>query len=115
MPSSTPYDVGAVVLVRIRFSDGTASKKRPAVIVSVPAYHASRADAVIVALTTQMRSNYFGDYDLVDWATAGLPLPSRAKGVIQTIERQAIERKFGKLSVRDLERVQDSVRQILGL
>ena len=115
MPSSTGYDPGTVVAVRIRFSDGEGVKRRPAVIMSGDDYHASRADAVVVALTTNMRGSYFGDCDLTDWQSAGLPRPSKAKGVIHTIEHAMIEREYGKLAASDLARVKDSIRRILEL
>jgi hypothetical protein len=78
-------------------------------------YHASRADAVVVALTTNMRGSYFGDCDLIDWQSAGLPRPSKAKGVIQTVEQATIERQYGKLAAPDFARVKDSIRRILEL
>ncbi|TAK67174.1 MAG: type II toxin-antitoxin system PemK/MazF family toxin [Dehalococcoidia bacterium] len=115
MPSSTTYEAGDVVLVWFRFSGGKGAKKRPAVILSVDPYHRSRADTIIIALTTKMQNAYFGDYDLLDWQAAGLPSPSRSKGVIQTIERATIERVFGQLSARDMAALRDSVRLILGL
>ncbi|MHB8375344.1 MAG: type II toxin-antitoxin system PemK/MazF family toxin [Dehalococcoidia bacterium] len=101
--------------MRIRFSGGVGYKTRPAVILSGAAYHASRADAVVVALTTKMQHAYFGDYDLIDWQHAGLPKPSRAKGVIQTIERVTIAGQYGSLSASDLDNLKECIRQILGL
>jgi mRNA interferase MazF len=115
MTSSTTYSPGSVVMVRVTFTRGTETKKRPAVILSVGGYHNSRADAVMMALSTQMSSTYFGDYPLRDWQTAGLPKPTKARGVIQTIERSTIEQDIGSLSGRDLGQVQASVRKIMGL
>ncbi len=115
MPSSTPCEPGDVVLVWFRFTSNEGAKKRPAVVLSTVPYHRSRADTIIIALTTQMKSAYFGDYDLMDWQSAGLPAPSRSKGVIQTIERASIERQFGRLTSRDFDAVQNTVRLILGL
>lgn len=68
---------------------------------------------MIVPLTSQMRASYFGDYDLVDWAAAGLPKVSRAKGVLETFERAMIEKTYGALSTRDLAGIKGSVRRIL--
>ena len=112
---SMPCDRGDVVIVRIRFTDGEGTKKRPAVIVSGEDYHESRSDAVMVALSTQRAVPYFGDCDLLEWRQAGLPQPTKAKGVIQTIDRSTIETRLGALSSGDYARVQDSIRGILGL
>jgi mRNA interferase MazF len=106
---------GDVVLVPFKFADNDQVKARPAVIVSAPAFHTSRADAVMLALTTQKGRNYFGDCSIVDWKTAGLPKESTAKGVIRTIERSLIQNRLGSLTANDLQRVQNSLRAILDL
>lgn len=114
MPSSIPSDPGTVVLVRIRFSNDSGTKRRPAVIVSVPEYHRAHADAIVVPLTTNPQP-HFGDCKLGDWQAAGLPRPSTAKAFVQTVERSTFERALGSLSQRDLAGVQASIRTVLGL
>ncbi len=112
---STVCEPGAVVLVLFRFADGQAAKKRPAAILTGDAYHNSRMDAVMIALTTNLTDHYVGDCDLLDWQQAGLPQPTKSKGVIQTIERRMIDKRLGTLTSADLQRVKDSLRSILGL
>ena len=51
-----PYEFGDIVLVRFPFTNQTASKQRPAVVVSNQAYNASRPDVVIMAVTSQIHS-----------------------------------------------------------
>jgi mRNA interferase MazF len=46
MPNTTAYSFGNVVLVPFPFTDQTASKKRPAVVVSADAYHQRRPDVI---------------------------------------------------------------------
>ena len=114
-PFSTICEPGAVVLVPFKFAGRHGVKPRPAVILSVDEYHRSRIDAVMMALTTNMDDHYFGDCDLQDWASANLPKPTKAKGVIQTIEQKLIRRRFGTLSPDDFTRVRDSLREIMGI
>jgi len=102
-------------MVRIRFTAGGETKKRPAVVLTSEDYHNSRADAVVVAVSCQVGTSYYGDYVLSDWKAAGLPKPSKAKGVIQTIERSAIEITFGELSEQDFNQLKTCVRSMLGL
>ena len=113
--SSTLYNPGSVVMVRIRFTAGDKTKRRPAVILTGDDYHASRADAIVVALSAQLANSYYGDYVLSDWRAAGLPEPSKAKGIIQTIDRTTIERTFGTLSPRDFRNLKEGIRSMLGL
>lgn len=112
---SSTYEPGSVVAVNYQYTSGIGSKRRPAIVMSCSAYHASKADAVVIPLTTQTIQDYFGDYDLLDWAAAGLLQKSRAKGVIETIERRLIERVIGKLSHRDLDGIKTSIRRIMEL
>jgi len=115
MPSLITCNPGDVVLVRFRFSDSVDTKRRPAVILSCKEYHESRDDAVMCALTTKTDQTYFGDYELRDWSEASLPKPTKCKGVIQTIERNTIERRIGQLSEHDLNGLKESMKQVLGL
>ncbi len=46
---------GDIVLVPFPFSDQTAIKRRPAVVISSPAYNLARPDVVIMAITSQLR------------------------------------------------------------
>ncbi|MBN2456548.1 MAG: type II toxin-antitoxin system PemK/MazF family toxin [Sedimentisphaerales bacterium] len=113
--SSTNYKPGNVIIVRIRFTIGNITKRRPAVILTGTDYHNSRADAIVIALSTQVGNSYYGDYILKDWQTAGLPQPTKAKGVVETIDRTTIEQTLGNLSNNDFKNLKDCVRSILEL
>lgn len=112
--SSTSYTPGQIVLVEFVFTTLDRAKVRPAIILTGDEYHARRADAMMQPLTTSGRL-IDGDYDLEDWTSAGLPRPSRAKGVIQTIHRQFIARSLGHLSQRDFEQIRQRLCAILRL
>ncbi len=112
---STICEPWAVVLVRFRFTDGSDVKQRPAVIVSNRAYHASRADTIMLGLSTRISPTYFGDVDILDWMQAGLTRPTKAKGTLQTIERGTVVKRLGTLSAQDMQRVQQSIKDVLAL
>lgn len=113
--STIQFEPGAVVRVHITFTDGQAAKRRPAVVLTNDDYHSSRADTIVLAVSSQTAAAYHGDCQLVDWKSAGLILPSKAKGVIETIDRSSIDHQYGVLSNSDLARVKQSLRLILGL
>jgi len=48
-----PFDFGDIVLVPFPFTSQTASKKRPAVVVSGGTYNQTRPDVVVMAVTSQ--------------------------------------------------------------
>ena len=100
----------------MKFTDGSGSKPRPAVVVSSSQYHSVRQDAVIVALTSQTDGReYFGHCEIQAWEAAGLKCSTVAKGVIATVQRTAIRRELGTLAENDYDRVKDSLRSILAL
>jgi len=101
--------------VRVRFSDDSGAKKRPAVVVSVAAVHETRADALTMPLTTRIDTIRYGDHVLSAWQEAGLPRPSMVKGVVETVDRSSFESTLGHLPDSELAQVEDCLRAILGL
>ncbi len=53
-----PFEFGDIVLVPFPFTSQTASKKRPAVVVSSRAYNAAKPDVVLMAVTSQLRVKF---------------------------------------------------------
>ncbi len=115
MPNTTSYRFGEIVLVPFPFTDQTATKKRPAVVVSSDAYNNVRPDVIVMAVTGQL-SGYprIGEVAISDWKAAGLVKPSTIKPILTTIEKSLAIRLLGKLGQRDLSALQDTLRLILG-
>ncbi len=81
------YEFGAIVLVPFPFTDPSASKRRPAVVVSNGAYNAGKPHIVVMAVISQLRpSPALGEVWLSQWQQAGLLKPSAIKPVFATIE-----------------------------
>jgi mRNA interferase MazF len=110
-----PFEFGDVVLVPFPFTSQTASKQRPAVIVSSLAYNGVKPDIVLMAITSQLRPNpALGDVWLRSWQAAGLVKPSAVKPVFATLERTLVIRQLGALSASDQTAVKNAIGQILG-
>jgi hypothetical protein len=76
------YQFGDVLLVPFPFTDQSASKQRPGVIVSSATYHRARRDLVLMPITSQLRgSGAFGEVMVQDWQAAKLLKPSAIKPV----------------------------------
>ncbi len=115
MPPTMRYSFGDIVLVPFPFTDQSASKKRPAVVVSSNAYHQARPDLVIMAVTSQLRpSAHFGEVMVQDWKAAGLLKPSAIKPVITTIEQSLVIRAMGKLAQSDEAALRRAITSIFG-
>ena len=106
------YSRNDILLVQYPFSDLSAAKVRPAVIVSVS--HPSR-DSFIVPLTSRLRDLMPGEFGLRDWKEAGLNVPTAVKRGIYTVHPDLMIKRVGRLSSRDAEDLQNSLRGWLGL
>ena len=88
---------GEVVVVD--FPGATGIKRRPAVVLSSDPYHSSRPDVILGLITSQVTGSIGPtDYALVDWAAAGLRLPSLFRSFLVTLPRTAVHQVAGHLS-----------------
>ncbi|MBC8456477.1 MAG: type II toxin-antitoxin system PemK/MazF family toxin [Deltaproteobacteria bacterium] len=106
---------GDVVLVEVVFSEGSGTKKRPALIISTDDYNESRQEVIIVAITSNVKRILYGDTKIQNWKDTGLIYPSLVTGIIQTIKSNMITYKLGTLSKQDLKRVQANLKKTLKL
>ena len=96
---------GDVVVLEVIFSNGSGTKKRPALVISSDDYHAGRSEIIIAAITSNIKRVLTGDSPIENWKKAGLLYPSIVTGVIQTVKRNMIIRKLGRLSESDYKKV----------
>jgi mRNA interferase MazF len=110
-----PYDFGDIVLVPFPFTSQTASKKRPAVVVSRRAYNQTKPDVVLMAVTSQLRpSPALGEVWLGQWQAAGLLKPSAVKPVFATLEQSLVLGQLGTLGTADQTALRQAIGQIIG-
>ncbi|MCI0428716.1 MAG: type II toxin-antitoxin system PemK/MazF family toxin [Nitrospiraceae bacterium] len=111
----TGYEFGDLVLVPFPFTDQSAIKRRPAVVVSSPAYHRARPDLLIMAVTSQQPSTLsVGEVQVQDWRGAGLLKPSVIKPVLTTIDPALVLKKLGRLTSTDQAALRQALTTILG-
>lgn len=114
MPT-TPFEFGDIVLVPFPFTDQTASKRRPAVIVSSRNYNSTRPDIVVMAVTGQVRqSPALGEVWIGQWQDAGLLKPSAIKPVFATLEQALVIRRLGVLNAEDRAALRKAIDVVLG-
>jgi mRNA interferase MazF len=110
-----PYSFGDVIVVPFPFTDQSATKKRPAVVVSSAAYHRERPDLILMAVTSQLRpSPTVGEVAIVHWQAAGLLKPSVIKPLLTTIEARLVLRQLGRLHADDLAALRQVLAAVLG-
>jgi mRNA interferase MazF len=115
MPPTTSYSFGDIILVPFPFTDQSATKRRPAVVVSSAKYHEERADVIIMAVTSQSRSfETWGEVMIKDWKDAGLLKASVVKPVITTIEASLVVRRLGRLGPGTTQQLRQAIDALLG-
>jgi mRNA interferase MazF len=111
----TTYEFGDIVLVPFPFTDQSASKQRPAVVVSSAAYQRERLDLILMAVTSQVRgAGHFGEVEVRAWQQAGLLKPSVIKPVVATAEKRLVRTKLGQLGTSDAASLRSALAVILG-
>jgi mRNA interferase MazF len=110
-----PYRFGDVIVVPFPFTDQTATKKRPAVVISSDAYHRERPDIILMAITSQARvAPAVGETGVTRWQAAGLLKPSVIKPVLTTIEARLVLRQLGHLLPDDQAALRAALAAIVG-
>lgn len=110
------YQRGDVVLIPFPYTDLSASKTRPAIVVSSDLYHAERTELLLAYVSSQVSHfNSKIDYLLNDWAAAGLLKPSFVRPKIAAVEPTLIVYRAGALSRQDLAGIDRCLRRAMGL
>src|SRR5438046_1355230 len=97
-----PFEFGSVVLVPFPFTSQTASKKRPAVVVSNRAYGSAKPDVIVMAITSQLRpAPALGEMWVTEWRSAGLLKPSalvlRQLGTLRTNDQMSLRKAISEI------------------
>lgn len=100
------YEPGHVVLVPFPFTDLTATKQRPALVVSSTSFNQSHPDIIVLAITSQQTTTLTPDEFFLsekEQSDAGLPKPSKVKTEkIITIDKNLIRKTLGQISQNTL-------------
>lgn len=112
MPTTTSYRRGAVVLLPFPFSDQSAVKMRPAVVLH-PVYPSD--DLLVVAVSSVSDSLRPGEFPLEFWREAGLLHPSFVKRALASCSKDLVRRALGELRAADITRLDNALRLWIGL
>jgi len=89
-----------VVRIPFPFTDRTATKNRPALVLSQAVCSNAAAHSVLVMITSAM-NDWPLDCLIKDMQAAGLPAPSRIRFKLFTLDNRLIRGKIGALSAAD--------------
>ena len=109
------FDCYAVVRVPFPFTDRSAAKNRPALVLSASAaFNAPAGHSVMAMITSQSNPPWPLDCTITDLASAGLPAPSKVRFKLFTLDHRLVMGQVGALSAADIQTVRNALTQLLG-
>ena len=103
-----------VVVVPFPFTDQSAAKRRPALIVSSASFNKTHEQSTL-AMITSAGSDWPSDVTIQDWREAGLTVPCKVRFKLFTLDSTLIVRKIGTLSKRDGQAVKNALSRSLAI
>ena len=105
-----------VVTVPFPFTDRSATKKRPAVVLSSATEFGNViGHSVMAMITSSKNSRWPLDVEIQDLKSAGLPAASVVRMKLFTLDHRLAVSAIGKLSERDRMSVQIAMKALLGV
>lgn len=109
------FEQGQVLRVPFPFTDRTATKNRPALVLSSGAtFNTPIGHAVLAMITSADNAPWPLDCAIIDLATAGLPAPSVIRFKLFTLDHRLVRGVLGQLAAEDWRRVRTAIDQLLG-
>lgn len=106
---------GDIVLIPIPFTDLSAQKRRPVIVISNNKYNRETEDVVVVAMTSNPEStDYSFSFSSADLSSGNLNRPSKVRvDKLYTMSQSIILKTFGRVDVRILQRVRTTFQELV--
>jgi len=96
------FDRYDIVVVPFPFTDKAASKRRPALVLSVAStFNRAVGHSVMAMITSAVNAPWPQDTPIADLTACGLPAPSVVRMKLFTLDHRFVLRISGRLSDRD--------------
>lgn len=110
------FEQFAVVRVPFPFTDRSATKNRPALVLSDPnVFNRSASHPVMAMITSAAHPPWPLDCPMEDLSAAGLPAPSKVRFKLFTLDHRLVRGQLGRLSEGDEARVRQNLAKLLGI
>lgn len=111
-----PPKRGDIVLVPFPFAELTASKARPAVVVSSDRYAQTEGKIMVAAITSNVQARTGPtNFRVTAWRRVGLLKPSVITSWLATLSPAIVLMRIGNLSAADMQAVASRLRMALDL
>lgn len=109
----TAFERFAVVRVPFPFSDRQASKRRPALVLSDPAFQQHSGHLLLAMVTSARQSAWPLDWPIANRTAAGLNQPCLVRFKLFTLDERLVLGSLGVLAVHDRAGVTASLHALL--
>ena len=110
MPTFKPFEV---VVVPFPFTDSAATKRRPALVLSVEGFNSRAAHVVLAMITSRENRGWPLDTEIRELRAAGLSHASIVRMKLFTLDERFVLRKAGALAEADRAAVQRALGLLL--
>lgn len=109
------YKAFDVVRVPFPFTDRTASKNRPALVLSDEnAFNTPTGHSIMAMITSEANAPWPLDCTITDLPAAGLPAPSRVRFKLFTLDHRLVRGSLGHLATGDEKTVRAAFGTLFG-
>ena len=113
---STALQRGDIILIPFPYAQLTATKTRPAVIISSQTFMSAEGRMTVAGITSNVAAHRNPtSYTLPDWAGAGLKKPSAVTSWLATLSANLVQLKLGRLTTREMRELEKRLRVALDL
>ncbi len=110
-----PLQAFDVVVVPFPFTDRSASKRRPALVLSAPKFNDAARHSVLAMITSAEQAAWIGDCAIRDLPAAGLSEPCVVRLKLFTLDHRLIIRRCGQLAAADQKRLRAAWKGLLAV
>ena len=109
------FDQGEVVLIPFPFTDLSAMKRRPVLVLSRRSYNQRSQDFVVCGITSVLAARFHAvTLRVSDMASGGIPVESRIRpDKIFTLKQSLAVKKIGRVKLEVLARVKREILSII--
>lgn len=114
MPT-TNYKAWDVVLIPFPFTDRSAAKQRPALIINADEYRSKTGHFVMLMITSAKHSLWYSDVKISDLSITGLNIPSLIRFKMFSLDEKLIIKKTGSLTGADIKAVKNCLNKTIAV
>ena len=109
------YSQFDLVKLPFPFTDKDSNKVRPAIIVSHLNYTINTNHYIVIMVTSSKQTNWVDDIHISDLNSAGLPVPSKIRFKLFSLDERLVICRLGQLGKDDKEKLVEILKKYMAL